>query len=161
MNDTTTDAAVTAVRDLAHTLHTSLAQVLKGKTAAIDAVITTVLAGGHVLLEDVPGVGKTTLATALAGSVNAEVRRIQFTSDMLPTDVTGVTVYDDEARRFQFHPGPRRGRSPPCWRRWPNVASPSTAPPMTCRTCSWSSRPRTRRTWPGPSRCPRRSVTVS
>ncbi|WP_297007340.1 MoxR family ATPase [uncultured Corynebacterium sp.] len=103
---TAPDPAVTAVRDLARTLHASLAQVLRGKAGAIDAVITTMLAGGHVLLEDVPGVGKTTLATALAGSVSAEVRRIQFTSDMLPTDVTGVTVYDDDTRRFRFHPGP-------------------------------------------------------
>lgn len=101
-----TPEAVTAVSDLAGALHTSLAQVLRGKTAAVDAVITTVLAGGHVLLEDVPGVGKTTLATALAASVSAEARRIQFTADMLPTDVTGVTVYDDDTRTFRFHPGP-------------------------------------------------------
>lgn len=101
---TTTD--IVRVRDLAATLHTSLSQVLRGKSAAIDAAVTTMLAGGHMLFEDVPGVGKTTLATALAGSVGAGVRRIQFTSDMLPTDVTGVTVYDEDAHAFRFHPGP-------------------------------------------------------
>jgi MoxR-like ATPase len=63
------------------------------------------LAEGHLLIEDVPGVGKTTLAKALAGSVDASVRRIQFTPDLLPSDVTGVAIYDQDSREFEFKPG--------------------------------------------------------
>lgn len=105
-NTTTGSTSTGSVRDLAVALTTSLGRVLKGKRDATDAVILTLLAGGHVLLEDVPGVGKTTLATTLSASVNAQVRRLQFTSDMLPTDVTGVTVYDEDTHAFRFHAGP-------------------------------------------------------
>ncbi len=84
----------------------SLAQVMHGKADAIEATLTTVLAGGHILLEDVPGVGKTTLASTLAKSVDAQMRRVQFTSDMLPTDVTGLSIYDQDTHRFRFHRGP-------------------------------------------------------
>src|SRR3712207_9057406 len=62
-------------------------------------------AEGHLLIEDVPGVGKTTLAKALAASIDATVRRIQFTPDLLPSDVTGVSIYDQESREFEFKPG--------------------------------------------------------
>lgn len=130
----TTDTEVSDVSSLAAELSASLARTLKGKQDVIDAVILTLLAGGHILLEDVPGVGKTTLATTLAGSFNAKVRRLQFTSDMLPTDVTGVTVYDDDTHGFRFHAGPvftniaiadEVNRATPrtqrrCWRRWPS-----------------------------------------
>lgn len=98
--------ALAHVQDLAGRIADSLGRVLSGKPVAIESAITTLLAGGHLLLEDVPGVGKTTLATALARSIDAKTRRIQFTSDMLPTDVTGLTIYDQDQREFQFHPGP-------------------------------------------------------
>lgn len=94
------------VADPADRIAQSLAGVMSGKDDVIHAAMTTLFAGGHLLIEDVPGVGKTTLATALARSIGAESRRIQFTSDMLPSDVTGLSVYDQEARAFQFHPGP-------------------------------------------------------
>ncbi|HHW83966.1 MAG TPA: MoxR family ATPase [Actinomycetales bacterium] len=102
----TTSEAISAIPDLADRIGGAVGKVLKGKGPAIEAAITTLLAGGHVLIEDVPGVGKTTLATALARSIDAGVRRIQFTSDMLPTDVTGLSIYDQDAHTFRFHPGP-------------------------------------------------------
>ncbi len=95
-----------AVRDLSDRIASSLGRVLNGKSAAIESAITTLLARGHLLIEDVPGVGKTTLATALARTIDARLRRIQFTSDMLPTDVTGLSIYDQTRHEFEFHPGP-------------------------------------------------------
>jgi MoxR-like ATPase len=68
-------------------------------------MLVVLLAEGHLLIEDVPGVGKTTLAKALAASIDASVRRIQFTPDLLPSDVTGVAIYDQESREFEFKPG--------------------------------------------------------
>lgn len=103
-HDVTDDA--TDVRTLARNIAVSLARVLNGRPDAIESAIITLFAGGHLLLEDVPGVGKTTLATTLARSIEATSRRIQFTSDMLPTDVTGVSIYDQDRHEFQFHPGP-------------------------------------------------------
>ncbi|MBO1902620.1 MoxR family ATPase [Leucobacter weissii] len=100
------DGAPAGVRDLARRIAVSLGRVLNGKPDVIETTITTLLAGGHLLLEDVPGVGKTTLATALARSIDVDVRRIQFTSDMLPTDLTGLSIYDQDRHEFRFHPGP-------------------------------------------------------
>lgn len=94
------------IKDLAGRIAEAMARVLSGKDTAIESAIMTLLAGGHILIEDVPGVGKTTLATSLARSLDAQVRRIQFTSDMLPTDVTGLSIYDQATREFRFHPGP-------------------------------------------------------
>lgn len=98
--------AIHAIPDLAQRIGASIGTILKGKSESIQAAITTLLARGHILVEDVPGVGKTTLASALARSIDAGVRRIQFTSDMLPTDVTGLSIYDQDGHEFRFHPGP-------------------------------------------------------
>jgi MoxR-like ATPase len=84
----------------------NVAQVIRGKPEAIRLALTTLLAKGHLLLEDVPGVGKTTLARALARSLGGTFRRIQFTSDLLPSDILGVSIYDQERNRFDFRPGP-------------------------------------------------------
>jgi MoxR-like ATPase len=84
---------------------TNIEQVIEGKSATVRLALAVLLAEGHLLIEDVPGVGKTTLAKALAASVDATVRRIQFTPDLLPSDVTGVAVYDQETRAFEFKPG--------------------------------------------------------
>lgn len=106
MGEAVVASAVTTVRDLADRLARNVSRVISGKPEAVDAAICTLLAGGHLLIEDVPGVGKTTLAASLARSVEARVTRIQFTSDMLPTDVTGVSVFDAQSNEFRFHPGP-------------------------------------------------------
>jgi MoxR-like ATPase len=84
---------------------TEVSRVIDGKPDAVRSALVTLLAEGHLLIEDVPGVGKTMLARALAATVDATVRRIQFTPDLLPGDVTGVSVFDPVAREFEFKPG--------------------------------------------------------
>ena len=83
----------------------NIEQVIEGKTATVRLALSVMLAEGHLLIEDVPGVGKTKLAKALARSIDCSVRRIQFTPDLLPSDVTGVSVYNQETREFEFKPG--------------------------------------------------------
>ena len=83
----------------------NIKRVIEGKPDVISAAITVLLAEGHLLIEDVPGVGKTMLAKSLARSIDCSVRRIQFTPDLLPSDVTGVSVYNQETRQFEFRPG--------------------------------------------------------
>ena len=84
----------------------ALNQILLGKEEVIRLGITCLLANGHLLLEDIPGMGKTTFSHALAQLTGMQYRRIQFTSDLLPSDVLGVSIYDSEQRAFHFHPGP-------------------------------------------------------
>ncbi|NLE97011.1 MAG: AAA domain-containing protein, partial [Propionibacterium sp.] len=81
-------------------------RVIMGKTEAIRLAVTCMFAEGHLLLEDYPGTGKTTLARAIAQSVQGTHSRIQFTPDLLPSDVTGVTIYDQRSGEFEFHQGP-------------------------------------------------------
>jgi len=91
-------AATTAIRE-------AVESVIEGKPDVVRLAVTVMLAEGHLLLEDVPGVGKTMLAKALARATGCSVRRIQFTPDLLPSDVTGVSVYNQERRDFEFKPG--------------------------------------------------------
>ncbi|MED4876951.1 MoxR family ATPase [Anoxybacillus geothermalis] len=84
----------------------NIEQVIVGKREVIILSLTALLARGHVLLEDVPGVGKTMLVRALAKSFNVELKRIQFTPDLLPSDVTGVSVYNPKTQQFEYKPGP-------------------------------------------------------
>ncbi|HEX2417729.1 MAG TPA: AAA family ATPase, partial [Micromonosporaceae bacterium] len=83
----------------------NIERVIEGKAATVRLALAVLLAEGHLLIEDVPGVGKTKLAKALARSVDSTVRRIQFTPDLLPSDVTGVSVYNQESHEFEFKPG--------------------------------------------------------
>ncbi|MFE9690046.1 AAA family ATPase [Micromonospora sp. NPDC005806] len=83
----------------------NIEQVIEGKTATVRLALAVLLAEGHLLIEDVPGVGKTKLAKAMARSIDCTVRRIQFTPDLLPSDVTGVSVYNQETHDFEFRPG--------------------------------------------------------
>jgi MoxR-like ATPase len=87
-------------------LQRSIARAIYGKQEAIQLALITLFARGHLLIEDVPGVGKTTLAQALAKSFHCSFQRVQFTSDLLPSDVLGVSVYQPDAREFEFRPGP-------------------------------------------------------
>jgi MoxR-like ATPase len=87
-------------------LEDAVATVVRGKPEAIRAAIVSLLARGHLLIEDIPGVGKTTLARALAAALGGTFRRIQFTSDLLPSDIVGVSVYDQNGKTFDFKRGP-------------------------------------------------------
>lgn len=111
-------------------------KVILGKREIVEKVLMAVLAQGHVLLDDVPGVGKTTLAMAFARALGLETRRVQFTPDTMPSDILGFSVYDKQAGAFSYQPGavmtnllladeinvppPRRRR--PCWRLWRSAA---------------------------------------
>jgi len=94
------------VQAAARRIMEAVATVIDGKDGAIGTALTVLLAEGHLLIEDVPGVGKTQLARALAKAVDARVTRIQFTPDLLPSDITGVSIYDRDRGGFEFTPGP-------------------------------------------------------
>ncbi len=94
------------VADAGKRIAANIEQVIEGKAETVLVGIAVLLAEGHLLIEDVPGVGKTKFAKALARSIDCSVRRVQFTPDLLPSDVTGVSVYNGETRDFEFKPGP-------------------------------------------------------
>src|SRR5207245_4364456 len=96
----------TPAREKISVLRDAIAKTIKGKQQTIDLAIVALLAEGHLLIEDVPGVGKTTLGDALARSLACKFHRIQFTSDLLPSDVLGVSVYSPKLNEFEFKPGP-------------------------------------------------------
>ena len=83
----------------------NVSKAIRGKNDAITLAVVCILADGHLLIEDVPGVGKTTLARALAESIDGTLQRIQFTPDLLPSDVTGVQIYNRNTNEFEFHEG--------------------------------------------------------
>ncbi|MBS0664660.1 MAG: MoxR family ATPase [Verrucomicrobia bacterium] len=106
MSDFLQEAQVTAAKQALDRLRAGMQASIKGKDDVIDQVLVCLVAGGHLLIEDLPGVGKTTLAYALARSMDCPFSRIQFTSDLLPGDVTGVAIYDETAKEFVFKKGP-------------------------------------------------------
>jgi MoxR-like ATPase len=98
-------ADLAALSDTTTRIRRAVEGVIEGKRDTVRLAITVMLAEGHLLIEDVPGVGKTMLAKALARSVDCSVRRVQFTPDLLPSDITGVSIYNQERREFEFKPG--------------------------------------------------------
>jgi MoxR-like ATPase len=106
MSDFVSGPAVSEAKKTLDRLRASMRQTIKGKDEVIDQVLICLAAAGHPLIEDLPGVGKTTLAYSLARSMDCAFSRIQFTSDLLPSDVTGVSIYDELERRFIFKKGP-------------------------------------------------------
>lgn len=106
MSDFAPAAEVASARDLLVRVKANMRLTIKGKDDVIDQALVCLLAGGHLLIEDLPGVGKTTLAYSLARSMDAAFSRVQFTSDLLPSDVTGVSIYDETVKEFVFKPGP-------------------------------------------------------
>lgn len=103
---TMTQEQATWFADTFAKLVANVEQAVLGKHRAVALTVTCLLAGGHLLLEDVPGTGKTSLARALANTVQGTNSRIQFTPDLLPSDVTGVTIFDQQSHKFEFHQGP-------------------------------------------------------
>lgn len=106
MSDFLTTDQVTETKLALDRLREAIKLSIKGKDDVIDQVLVCLLAGGHLLVEDLPGVGKTTLAYSLARSMDSAFSRIQFTSDLLPSDVTGISIYDETVKQFIFKPGP-------------------------------------------------------
>ncbi|HEY6793259.1 MAG TPA: AAA family ATPase [Kineosporiaceae bacterium] len=105
MTTTTEAQGIEALVHITGAIRAAVESVVDGKPDVVRLAVTVLLAEGHLLLEDVPGVGKTMLAKALARSVGCSVRRIQFTPDLLPSDVTGVSIYNQERQDFEFKPG--------------------------------------------------------
>ena len=97
---------ITAISNRIGELQQTIESVIRGKSEAVHLAVVTLLAGGHLLVEDVPGVGKTTLAQTIARSLDCSFQRIQFTSDLLPSDIVGVSIYNQHLGEFEFKPGP-------------------------------------------------------
>ncbi len=101
----TSSADLETVARVADRIRANVERVIEGKSDVVHSTLVVLLAEGHLLIEDVPGVGKTQLAKALARSIDGTVRRIQFTPDLLPSDVTGVSIFNQNTREFEFRPG--------------------------------------------------------
>jgi MoxR-like ATPase len=104
--DSRSDSLAAAAAERVELLQSSIERVIRGKPEVVRLALVTLLAGGHLLIEDVPGVGKTTLAQALARALDCTFQRIQFTSDLLPSDVIGLSIYNQRDGLFEWKPGP-------------------------------------------------------
>ncbi len=106
MNSAQLDTEITNTKDTLDNIVEEIGRVILGKEEAIRLSLTCLLARGHLLIEDLPGVGKTTLSHVLASTLGLDYQRIQFTSDLLPADILGISIYDRDSSSFSFHPGP-------------------------------------------------------
>ena len=101
----TSGRSLSDVVEIVGRIRTAIESVIEGKRNSVDLALVVLLAEGHLLVEDVPGVGKTMLAKALGRSIDCSVRRVQFTPDLLPSDITGVSIFNQETHDFEFTPG--------------------------------------------------------
>ena len=158
-------------QQLMQKLSGEISKVIKGKGEAVQLILTALLAQGHVLIEDVPGVGKTTLAMALGKATGLSFRRAQFTPDVMASDITGFTMFNREENRFEYRSGLvmtnilladeiNRKHSRRCWKRWRRSASPSTAWYTSFPSRSSLLQRRIPRGMSGHSRCRRLSLTA-
>ncbi len=104
--ETATPAAAGGIAQAVASIKDNIEKVLVGKGGVIELTLAAVLSGGHILIEDVPGIGKTTLARTLASSLDCTFHRIQFTPDLMPSDITGINYYNQKSGEFEFRPGP-------------------------------------------------------
>src|SRR5688572_9502107 len=95
-----------SLQEITKAVRENIGRVIVGKEAAVELLLAALFCQGHILLEDVPGIGKTTLVKTLARSLNCSFQRIQFTPDLLPSDITGVSIYNQKVEKFQYRPGP-------------------------------------------------------
>jgi MoxR-like ATPase len=102
----TATAAATAIQEVGNRVKANIGKVIVGKEDVVDLVLVALFSDGHLLFEDVPGIGKTTLAKSIARSIGCSFRRIQFTPDVMPSDITGINFYNQKAGEFEFRPGP-------------------------------------------------------
>lgn len=168
---TTITPPLTEIAQVSERIEASIARVIEGKPQQIHLAVVVLLAEGHLLLEDVPGVGKTALASALGRSIAGDVKRIQFTPDLLPSDVTGVSVFNQDVRQFEFKQGSVFANiviGDEINRASPKTQSAlleamaegrflPTATPIRYLALSWWWQPRTQSKWRGPTHSPRHS----
>ena len=152
MIETSASPLPTELRDSLARAIAQVNTVVLGKRREVRLAFVCLLAGGHLLIEDLPGVGKTTLAHALAATLGLNFQRVQFTSDLLPSDIIGVGIYEREAGRFKFHAGPLFTQL---------LLADEINSATGSRRRSSSSRRRTRWISPAPTRCRNRSSTAS
>ena len=100
------ETGIERVSEVAKNIHDNIERVIVGKGSVIDLVLVAILCEGHILIEDVPGIGKTMLARSVACSLKSKFRRIQCTPDLLPSDITGTYIYNQKNSEFEFRPGP-------------------------------------------------------